>query len=379
MSQNSHRVHGLAGDDLEPDWPALTLDELIALSTDYPLLVPPLAITWHSPRPLSAAALVRHGQGTVFVKRHHCNVRSIQSLDTEHRFMNHLRSRGIPVPALLADTLGRTAVQAGDWVYELYEAITGDVYREAFSWSPLDNVAHARTAGHMLGKLHEASEGFTERDRGTHILVARSDLILAADPITALENQFTERPALRDYLRERPWRDELRTALDPWHTRARDALAGKPTLWTHGDWHVSNLGWSGAGADARITAVFDFGLAAPTFALFDLATAIERNAIAWLALGEPGAAHVDIALALIEGYRQVRPLPPGDIALLADLLPIVHVDFALSEVEYFQAITGAPAHAQVAYETFLLGHAAWFRSAEGEALLAAIGQLPCDS
>ncbi|WP_250625799.1 phosphotransferase enzyme family protein [Pinirhizobacter soli] len=379
MSDTSHRVHGLAGDDLEPDWPALTLDELAALSMDYPHLAPPLAITWHSPRPLSAAALVRHGQGTVFVKRHHRQVRSIQSLDIEHRFMHHLRSRGMPVPELLTDTIGRTAVQAGDWVYELYEAITGDVYREAFSWSPLDNIAHARTAGHMLGKLHEASEGFAERDRGTHILVARSDLILAADPITALENQFAERPALRDYLRERPWRDQLRTALEPWHARARDALAAKPTLWTHGDWHVSNLGWSGAGANARITAVFDFGLSAPTFALFDLATAIERNAIAWLALGEPGAAHVDIALALIEGYRKARPLSAGDIALLADLLPIVHVDFALSEIEYFQAVTGAPAHAQVAYETFLLGHAAWFHSPEGEALLTAIRQHPGNS
>lgn len=379
MSQSSHRVHGLAGDDLVPDWPALTLDELVALSTDYPHLVPPLAITWHSPRPLSAAALVRHGQGTVFVKRHHRMVRSIQSLDIEHRFMHHLRSQGTPVPALLADTIGRTAVQVGDWVYELYEAITGDVYREAFSWSPLDNVAHARTAGHMLGKLHEASEGFTERDRGTHILVARSDLILAADPITALEKQFDERPALRDYLHKRPWRDQLRTVLEPWHAHAREALAEKPTLWTHGDWHVSNLGWSGTGANAQITAIFDFGLSAPTFALFDLATAIERNAIAWLALEQPGAAHVDIALALIEGYRQVHPLPAGDLALLADLLPIVHVDFALSEVEYFQAITGAPAHAQVAYATFLLGHAAWFHSAEGKALLAAIRQLPGNS
>ncbi|HEY4146188.1 phosphotransferase enzyme family protein [Pinirhizobacter sp.] len=374
MSQTSHRVHGLAGDDLEPDWPALTLDELVALSMDYPMLAPPLAISWHSPRPLSAAALVRHGQGTVFVKRHHHSVRSIRSLDTEHRFMHHLRSRGIPIPGLLTDTIGRTAVQAGDWVYEVYQAITGDVYREAFSWSPLDNLQHAHTAGCMLGKLHNASEGFDGHDRGTHILVARSDLILAPDPLKELEKQFPERPALRDYLQERPWRDQLRTALEPWHARAHRGLAGKPTLWTHGDWHVSNLGWSGGGANARITSVFDFGLAAPTFALFDLATAIERNAIAWLALDEPGAAHLDIALALIEGYRQSRPLPASDIALLADLLPIVHVDFALSEVEYFQAITGAPSHADVAYETFLCGHAAWFHTAEGAALLAAIRQ-----
>jgi Ser/Thr protein kinase RdoA (MazF antagonist) len=374
MSQTSHRVHGLAGDDLMPDWPALTLDELVALSMDYPLLAPPLAITWHSPRPLSAAGLVRHGMGTVFVKRHHHTVRSLRALETEHRFMEHLRSRAIPIPIVLSDTIGRTAVQVGDWMYEVYQAVAGDVYRDAISWSPLRNLAHARTAGQMLGKLHNASEGFTERNRDTHILVARCDLILAADPIAELETQLAERPGLRDYLRGHPWREHLRSALDPWHARSRDALTAKPMLWTHGDWHVSNLAWSDAVYNASITSVFDFGLAAPTFALFDLATAIERNAIAWLALDEPDAAHIDIALALIEGYRQSRPLDASDLALLADLLPIVHIDFALSEVEYFQSITGAPTHADVAYQTFLRGHAAWFHTAEGEAFLAAIRQ-----
>jgi len=107
--------------------------------------------------------------------------------------------------------------------------------------------------------------------------------------------------------------------------------------------------------------------------LFDLATAIERNAIAWLALDTGiDAAHPDIARALIEGYRQQRPLNAADIRLLADLLPLVHVDFALSEVEYFHAITHSRANADVAYDTFLRGHAAWFGTPPGQALLRAI-------
>ena len=108
-------------------------------------------------------------------------------------------------------------------------------------------------------------------------------------------------------------------------------------------------------ADARITAVLDFGLAAANCALFDLATAIERNAIAWLELERgAAAAHIDIALALIAGYRRLRPLDSDALALLADLLPLVHVDFALSEVEYFHAITGSPGECRRGLRTFLL-------------------------
>ncbi|MDA4569529.1 phosphotransferase, partial [Escherichia coli] len=79
-------------------------------------------------------------------------------------------------------------------------------------------------------------------------------------------------------------------------------------LWAHNDWHVSNLLWND---DGTIDTVLDFGLASPTSALFDLATAIERNAVAWLQL-ERGtdAVRIDIALALLDGYRQELPLSP---------------------------------------------------------------------
>jgi len=75
---------------------------------------------------------------------------------------------------------------------------------------------------------------------------------------------------------------------------------------------------------------------------------------------------------LIVGYRDARPLTAGQVHLLADLLPLVHLDFALSEVEYFHGVTGSTANADVAYYTFLLGHADWFRTAHGQALLATL-------
>ncbi|MGN2242275.1 phosphotransferase enzyme family protein [Frateuria sp. GZRR33] len=376
MNDTDHRVHGLADDDAHPDWPPLARSEVAALLARYPSIASADAIGWHSPRPLSAAALVDTADGRVFVKRHHRSVRTPETLDEEHAFMAWLRAAGVPVPSVLADADGHTAIARGDWTYEVHAPAAGlDLYRETASWTPLPDLAHAHTAGAMLARVHDAAEGYTARQRGTHRLVARSEILEAADPLATIERQLPDRPGLAAYLAQRDWRSEIGETLAPFHPAIQASLAMQPRLWTHGDWHVSNLCWSGGSAEASITAVLDFGLAARTFALFDLATAIERNAIAWLALDRADAAHPDTARALIAGYRAQRPLSASDIHLLADLLPLVHVDFALSEVEYFAAVTGSPANADVAYHTFLHGHAAWFATPPGRALLDAIRAL----
>jgi Ser/Thr protein kinase RdoA (MazF antagonist) len=374
MTDAPHLTHGLAGDEIPADWPPLGAGEVETLLRNYPALGGSVRIDWHSPRPLSAACLVQTSEGIVFIKRHHRSVRSVATLTEEHRFVAHLRVNGMPIPAVLHDAQGQTAVALGDFTYEVHERAAGiDVYREAISWSPLPNADHARRAGQLLARLHDAADGYVAAQRDTHVLVARSELIRSADPIATLRSQLRSRPGLTDYLQGRDWPADLAEVLAPWHAAAQPRLAQQPRLWTHGDWHVSNLCWSSDTPDAHITAALDFGLAAANFALFDLATAIERNAIAWLALHTGiDAAHPDIARALIEGYRQQRPLDAGDIRLLADLLPLVHVDFALSEVEYFHAITHSPASADVAYDTFLRGHAAWFGTPPGRALLQAI-------
>jgi Ser/Thr protein kinase RdoA (MazF antagonist) len=377
MTDTDHRVHGLADDDAPPDWPPLTLADATTLLERYPALAPARAIRWRSPRPLSAAALVEAAGGTVFVKRHHRSVRTPGTLAEEHRYMAWLRGSGMPLPQVLADAAGQTAVAQGEWTCEVHAPAAGvDLYRETASWTPLPNLEHAHTAGAMLARLHDAADGYTSAQRATHLLVARSELIEASDPLVALEAQLAGRPGLAAYLAQRDWRAEIGAALAPFHDRVHARLAAQPRLWTHGDWHVSNLCWSDDGPWAQITAVLDFGLAARTFALFDLATAIERNAIAWLALDTGhAAAHPDTARALIAGYRTRRPLAAADVRLLADLLPLVHVDFALSEVEYFNGITHSPTNADVAYHTFLRGHAAWFSTPPGQAMLEAIRRM----
>ncbi|MET0288922.1 MAG: phosphotransferase, partial [Pseudoxanthomonas sp.] len=361
--------------DVPPDWPPLQVNELDAVLASYPDFAGATPrIVWHSPRPLSAAALVQTEDNRIFVKRHHVSVRTAACLEEEHRFIAHLRHKALPVVRVYANARGHTAVMQGDWTYEIHSAGRGeDVYRETTSWTPLTDLARAREAGTMLARLHRAAADYDAPQRSTHLLVARDDLIRADDPVAALQAQFVERSALAAWLQARNWPADFRQHLLPWHRGLADRLRNAPRLWAHNDWHASNLLWQDAGTAVLVSGVLDFGLASPTSALFDLATAIERNAIAWLSL-EQGieAVHVDTALALLAGYRDIQPLDPECVQLLADLLPLVHVDFALSEVEYFHAITCSPENAGVAYDTFLLGHAQWFGTVPGQTLLRAL-------
>ncbi|MHC1675717.1 phosphotransferase enzyme family protein [Stenotrophomonas maltophilia] len=370
MTSTAHRVQGLNNDEVAADWPAIDAAEVAWLARRYPVLDADSALRWHSPRPLSAAALAEGARGRVFIKRHHRSVRSAACLQEEHRFIAHLDAAGVPVVKVLPTAGGDSAFEHGPWTYELHSPGVGDdLYRDAASWTLLTDIARARSAGRMLARLHQAAASYQAPQRSTHVLVARDELIRAADPIGALEAGLPDRPGLARYLARIPWQAQLRRDVLPWHAGLAERLSAEPPLWAHNDWHVSNLLWRGD----DVSTVLDFGLASPTSALFDLATAIERNAVAWLEL-ERGheAVRIDIALALLDGYREVLPLSATRLHLLADLLPMVHFDFALSEVEYFEGITGSTANADVAWYPFMLGHAAWFASAPGQALLQAL-------
>ena len=122
--------------------------------------------------------------------------------------------------------------------------------------------------------------------------------------------------------------------------------------------------------------MIDLGLANRTFAVHDLAVAIERSAVAWLDLPGTGQAAVDIPAvdALLDGYVSVRPLTRAELAALAALLPVVHLEYALSEVEYFAGVVRSPENSALAYDGYLIGHARWFGTPEGRALLSHLRQ-----
>ncbi|HTT53322.1 MAG TPA: phosphotransferase [Streptosporangiaceae bacterium] len=364
-------VHGLGKDLVPPDWPPLTSGEVRAVLASYSG-GSTADITWHSPRPWSAAGVARWPGSAVFIKRHHVRVRSAGQLAAEHAFIGHLRDRGIPVPAVLRTRDGATTVGRGDFCYEVHELAGGrDVYRDAMSWTPFTSLEHARAAGAALARLHRAAASFRRSARPPGVLLSGCDIVLAPDPLHRLSRLLSERPGLAGYLTARSWRADLARHVLPAIRQAGPLLAGLPRQWGHGDWHPSNLTWTSAGARADVAGVFDFGLANRTLAVHDLATALERSTVSWLDLAESGQAAADLAAvdALLDGYQAVRPLSPGEAAALAGVFPVVHVEYALAEIEYFHHVVNAPGHADLAYHGYLLGHARWFGGPDGRRVL----------
>ncbi len=154
-------VHGMGKELVMPDWSPLASAEVHTVLAWYPQPGGDEMITWRSPRPMSAAGLVRRGGVDLFVKRHHVRVRTTAQLAVEHAFIGHLRARGIPAPAVLHAADGATATQYGDFVYEVHELADGlDLYRDAVSWTPYTSLGHARSAGAALARLHVAADRF---------------------------------------------------------------------------------------------------------------------------------------------------------------------------------------------------------------------------
>jgi len=355
----TNKVHGMDGTLVAPDWPPLALDELRPLLIQFPSLGASLEIVSASPR-------------------HHA-VRDAEGLQEEHRFLAHLFHAGAPVPRVYASTSGKTAIQIGEWTYEIHATPAGiDLYGDAISWTPFRSAAHAYSAGKAMARLHRAAEDYVAPRRKIQPLVASFTIFAAHDPALELERYLTARPALAS---EPAVEANSRKALDlltPFHARLQPLLPSLPSLWTHNDLHSSNLFWSDTSDDAQATAIIDFGLADRTNAVHDLANAIERNIVEWLVLVNNPAhpddvpVHFDHLTALLEGYESVRPLTAEEAAALVPMTALCHAEFALSEADYFLGVLHSREKAQMAHDGWLVGHAHWFESAAGRKLLDAI-------
>src|SRR6516164_9207221 len=99
-------AHGMGKALVEPDWPPLTDDEVSTVLARYGWPDGAAAVSWRSPRPMSAAAVVQCGGEGVFVKRHHTRVRTAGQLAAEHALAAHLRALGVAVPAVLRTERG---------------------------------------------------------------------------------------------------------------------------------------------------------------------------------------------------------------------------------------------------------------------------------
>jgi Ser/Thr protein kinase RdoA (MazF antagonist) len=372
------KAHGLDGTLVEPDWPPLTDAEVAAVLAEIPDLLGPFKVLSVSPRPLSAGSVVLTRERRVFVKRHARAVRNAEGLREEHRFMAYLRSRGAGVPRVFENDCGETAIELGEWTYEVHGVPEGsDAYEDAISWTPFRCAEHARAAGMAMALLHDAARGFDATVRSGKALVAGFTIFAATDPRAEFDRYVEARPALREYLALRNCRVEALELLTPFHAELLPLLPSLEHLWTHNDFHPSNLFWSDAGRSTDVTAVIDFGLSDRTNAVHDLAHAIERSIVEWLELvNDPGhpenvPVHFDHLWALLDGYERVRPLSDSEARAFAPMLALCHAEFALSETDYFLSVLHSAEKAWFACEGYLVAHARWWRG-EGAKLLDAL-------
>jgi len=382
------KAHGMDGSLVDPDWPPLTRDELRRLLAQFPDLGEPAHIVSASPRPFSAAGVVAAQNGRVFIKRHHRAVRDREGLLEEHRFLSHLLAHGASVPRVLASVTGETAIEFGDWTYEVHEIPPGvDLYRDAISWTPFHSVAHAHSAGVALARLHIAAQNFNAPPRQQRPLVASFTIFAAvdpaaADPAAAMERYLTAHPSLSANESVRASAERALEFLAPFHAELAPLLPALAPLWTHNDLHASNFFWSDSGPSAdltaRATAIIDFGLADRTNAVHDIAHAIERNIVGWLALVKDPShpddvpIHLDHLETLLDGYDSIRQLSSEESSALAPMTALCHAEFALSEADYFLGVLHSEEKAAMAYDGWLVGHARWFHSRAGRKLLDAL-------
>ena len=373
------KAHGLDGTLGSPDWPPLTNAEVSVVLREYPGLLGPFQLLSVSPRPFSAASLVLCREGRrVLVKRHARAVRDAAGLGEEHRFLKYLWDREARVPKVLADAHGATAIETGDWTYEVHAAANGrDVYEDAISWTPFHCAEHARAAGRAMARLHVAAEGYDAPARRGRALVAGFTIFAAKDPGAELDRYLEARAALQTYLAQTDCRATTLGLLTPFHAELMPLLPALEPLWTHNDLHPSNLFWSEAGSSANVTAAIDFGLCDRTHAVHDVVHAIERSIVDWLALlHDPGhpekvAVHLDHLWALLDGYESVRRMSDCEAKALAPMLALCHAEFALSETDYFLSVLDSHEKAWFACEGYLVLHARWWRG-EGAKLLDAL-------
>lgn len=369
------KAHGLDGSLVQPDWPPLTREEIRAVLAQFDELSGSFNVLTVSPRPLSAASVVQVGQRRVFIKRYARVVRDAKSLLEEHKFIAHLRAHGAPIPAVLTTAVGATAIETDEWTYEVHEAAEGvDTYTDVISWTPFFCAEHARTTGAMMAQLHLAAQGYHAPTRLGTPLVSGFTIYADAVPAAAMQRYLAERPLLAEYMRPTGWAEQTIELLAPFADELRPLLLALAPLWTHNDLHGSNLFWSDAGADARVTSVIDWGLCDRANAVFDIACAIDRSIVEWLMLvndpehPEAVAVHMDHLWAMLEGYESIRPLSAEEKHALAPMAALCHAEFALSEGEYFLNALHAPEKARLACYDYLVGHAQWWRGAGGRVL-----------
>jgi Ser/Thr protein kinase RdoA (MazF antagonist) len=343
-------------------WDPVGADEAARVLSSYPGLAGPIEVRARHRRWLFGVTRCRTPGGEVVVKRQPPMGRDPEQLRWQHRLVLHLADRGIPAARVHRRADGDTVTVLDDLWYEVFDVAAGDdVYAGTDTWEPFASTAHARAAGEMLARLHDAGADFPLR---TPQLPAGFVVQLeTSPPREAVAREAAARPAVADYLGDLDWEGPVTAAYAEPLARLAPLARLLPRRPLHGDWQTNNLFFAGD----HVAGVIDFHQADYDARVLDLAVAVERNCFFWnrISAGADDAYDLVHAAALVAGYEAVAPLAAAERAAFADVLATCQLRYGLSFLDYYWAVEGDREKADWAWHTFVLGHAEWWRTDAG--------------
>ncbi|MFO8065298.1 MAG: phosphotransferase enzyme family protein [Spirochaetota bacterium] len=313
--------------------------------------------------------------GRYFLKKRIQSVHPKESVLWRHRVISHLVAKGFSTPAITENEAGETLTEDGEVQYELFEAAHGqDIYHDYESWTPFSRRDHARSAGEALARFHNELRDFSLADAtppGTSPATpetARFDLGFAPDLPAAVERRISASPALSEFFSNIRWKEEISGLYLNFHGEARRYMAGVQPWVTHGQWQANNLFFE----HDRVASVVGFDLVDVAFRMYDLAAAVDKNAVLWteIAAGQPNAVRFDVIEELLRGYCSLLPVSMVEAELLGAVLPIHHLDWALSGVEYALVHEASRERAQWYYNVYLRDHVRHYHTPSGQKILS---------
>ncbi len=226
--------------------------------------------------------------------------RNPRVVETEHAVIRHAAAHGVPTPTPLVAPDGRSVVVVAGTPWSAFPFVDG---------ATLTGPTAATTLGALLARTHHAlascpTEGlaFAEGPLDWSTAATRTEMATIAGHIAAREAAGAA-DAFDAFVRAAF--GTLRQVLDD--APSPDAFAWLPRQVIHGDFYPPNLLCDAAGAPI---AVLDWEFATVRPRVWDIA-----RALAFTFLGVHGDPP-DLAAArrFVGAYREVHPLPDGEIA-----------------------------------------------------------------
>ncbi|MCZ6681368.1 MAG: phosphotransferase [Candidatus Poribacteria bacterium] len=245
--------------------------------------------------------------GTLFLKiyksaRNHqvTPTSTCQRMAFTHAVQDFLHQNDFPVPRLLPNINGETLSVCHNQIYAISEFIEGREYE-------VENSDQLRTAGEMLGRLHQ-------RLRWFHPHIQPAWQFAETEILAQLEDRFSR---IQSVVANRKTHPVPQHQIEEWRHVAKELVnvqLQRPTgqfsrQWIiHGDYRAQNLKFDGE----RICAILDLDTARPANRLYDLGYAMAF----FPAVYQSSPLTTDQQSIFLHAYESVSPLSDAEREML---------------------------------------------------------------